>query len=152
MTTSQTIEKFIELLWNQRQLNLADELFSDDFIARPFAHQPIWNGTGPESMKHHIQEWLEGVPDLHMKALNILVQGNQSFVRWEMTGTHKGVLYGIPSTGKTIKALGITFFEVKDGKIRELQTLFDALGLMQQLDIVPNVGILIQNYLKQLES
>ncbi|NJP10592.1 MAG: ester cyclase [Leptolyngbyaceae cyanobacterium RU_5_1] len=107
----EVIEQFIEQLWNQRQLNLADELFPADFVARPVAHQPRWDGVGSDSMKHHIQEWLEGIPDLHMNAIKVLAQGNQSFVPWEMTGTHTGVLYGVPPTGKPIRALGITFLK-----------------------------------------
>lgn len=150
--TRLVIEQFVEQLWNQRQLNLADELFPDDFVARPFAHQPMWDGVGPDSMKHHIQEWLAGVPDLYMNAINVMVQGNQSFVQWEMTGTHTGVLYGVPPTGKSIRALGITFFEIENGKIRELQTLFDALGFMQQLDVLPDAGTLIQTHLSQFQT
>lgn len=69
-----------------------------------------------------------------------------------MTGTHTGILYGIPPTNKPIRALGITFFEIENGKIRELQTLFDALGLMQQLGVLPDAGTLIHNYLSQLQT
>ncbi|WP_339366879.1 ester cyclase [Calothrix sp. 336/3] len=152
MSTQEVIDKFVELLWNQRQFDLADELFLDNFIARPFAHQPMWDGTGAESMKHHIHGWLEGLPDLQMQPLNVMVQGNQSFVRWEITGTHKGFLYGLPPTGKIIKGKGITFFEVENGKILELQTLFDALGLMQQLHVIPDAVTFIQNHINHLQQ
>ena len=152
MKINEVIETFIEQLWNQRQFQWAEELFPTNFVARPIAYQSIWHGTGPESMKQHIQEWLQGVPDLHMQPINTLIQGNQCFVRWEMSGTHTGVLYGVPATGKPIKALGITFFEIENGKIRELQTLFDALGLMQQLEVLPDAIALIQEHLRQLEN
>jgi steroid delta-isomerase-like uncharacterized protein len=146
MTAYEIVETFVELLWNQRQLALADELFPADFVAEPIAHQPLWQGTGPESMKHHIQEWLEGLPDLHMHTVSMMVQDNQVWSRWEMTGTHNGILYGIPPTGKPIKALGITLFEIEDGKIRSLKTLFDGLGLMQQLEVLPDAATLIANH------
>jgi steroid delta-isomerase-like uncharacterized protein len=133
MTAHEIVETFVELLWNQRQLAL-------------IAHQPLWQGTGPESMKHHIQEWLEGLPDLHMTTLTMMVQDNQVWSRWEITGTHNGTLYGIPPTGKSIKALGITLFEIEDDKIRSLKTLFDGLGLMQQLEVLPNAATIIANH------
>jgi steroid delta-isomerase-like uncharacterized protein len=147
MNAKEIVEKFVEKLWNQRQLELADNLFSANFVAEPIAHQPIWQGTGPESMKHHIQEWLEGLPDLQMNTIALMEQNNQIWSRWEMTGTHHGVLYGIPPTGQPIKALGVTLFEIEDNKIRALKTIFDGLGLMQQLGVFPDAGTLIANHL-----
>jgi steroid delta-isomerase-like uncharacterized protein len=149
MTAKEIVETFVEKLWNQRQLALADYLFPADFVAEPIAHQPLWQGTGPESMKHHIQEWLEGLPDLHMTTLAMMVQDNQVWSRWEMTGTHNGVLYGIPPTRKPIKAIGVTLFEIEDNKIRSLKTIFDGLGLMQQLEVLPDAGTLVANHLRK---
>jgi steroid delta-isomerase-like uncharacterized protein len=150
MNARDIVETFSEVLWNQRQLALADDLFPADFVAEPIAHQPMWQGTGPDSMKHHIQEWLAGVPDLHMQTLAMLVQDHQVWSRWVITGTHRGVLYGLPPTGQPIKALGITLFEIENNQIRSLQTLFDGLGLMQQLGVLPDAGTLIQNHLNHL--
>jgi steroid delta-isomerase-like uncharacterized protein len=147
MDTHEIIETFVEKLWNQRQLEWAEDLFPEDFVAEPIAYQSMWQGTGPDSMKHHIQEWLEGVPDLQMYPISTMAQDNQVWVRWEMTGTHRGVLYGVPPTEQTIKALGVTLFTIEDGKIRTLRTLFDGLGLMQQLGVLPDAGTLIRNHL-----
>jgi predicted ester cyclase len=152
MDAQEVITIFVEKLWNQRQLALADDLFPPDFVAEPIAHQPMWQGTGPDSMKHHIQEWVDGVPDLQMKFIASTTQGTQIWVRWEILGTHSGVLYGVPPTGRNIRALGVTLFEIDQGKIRKLQTIFDALGLMQQLDVLPDAGTLIQNHLSRFSS
>jgi steroid delta-isomerase-like uncharacterized protein len=149
MQPSEILETFMEKLWNQRQLELADDLFPADFVAEPIAHQPVWQGTGPESMKHHIQEWLAGVPDLQMKPIATVIQDPQIWVRWEMTGTHNGTLYGVPATDRPITALGVTLMEIKDHKIRTLRTIFDGLGLMQQLGVLPDAGTLIRNHLMQ---
>jgi steroid delta-isomerase-like uncharacterized protein len=147
MNAREIVEIFVESIWNQRQLALADKLFSADFVAEPIAYQSSWQGKGPESMKHHILEWLEGVPDLHINTLAMIAQDNRVWTRWEMTGMHHGILYGIPPTGKLVKAIGITLFEVEDSKISSLQTIFDGLGLMQQLEILPDTATLIGNYL-----
>jgi steroid delta-isomerase-like uncharacterized protein len=147
MNAREIVETFVELLWNQRQLALADDLFPADFVAEPIAYQPLWQGTGPESMKHHIQEWLEGLPDLYMTTLAMMTQDNRVWTRWEMTGMHKGVLYGIPPTGQSIKAPVVTLFEIEDNKIRSLKTIFDGLGLMQQLRVLPDAAALIKSYL-----
>lgn len=149
MNARKIVETFVEKLWNQRQLALADDFFPADFAAEPIAYQSLWQGTGPESMKHHIQEWLAGLPDLKMNTIATMAQDNQVWSRWEMTGTHNGVLYGIPPTGQPIKALGVTLFEIEDNKIRSLKTLFDGLGLMQQLEVLPDAATLIANHLNR---
>jgi predicted ester cyclase len=69
-----------------------------------------------------------------------------------MIGTHRGVLYGIPPTGHTIRALGVTLLTIEQGQIHRLQTIFDGLGLMQQLDVLPDAGPLIQSHLSHLSS
>jgi steroid delta-isomerase-like uncharacterized protein len=149
MNAREIVETFVEQLWNQRQLALADDLFPSDFVAEPIAYQSLWQGTGSESMKHHIQEWLKGLPDLQMNTIAMMVQDDRVWSRWEMTGTHDGVLYGIPPTGKPIRALGVTLFEIENNKIRSLETIFDGLGLMQQMGVLPDAGTLIANYLGQ---
>ena len=152
MNADEIVEIFTEKVWNQRQLELVDDLFPENFVAKPIAHQPMWIGTGPESMKHHIQEWLEGVPDLQMQTIEKVVEGDRVVVQWEMMGTHRGMLYGVPATGRSIKALGVTVYKVENGKIQDLQTAFDGLGLLQQLGVLPDAGNIIQNYLKQLNQ
>lgn len=151
MYAREVVETFVEKLWNQHQWRLADDLFPADFVAEPIAHQSSWQGVGPENMNHHIQEWLEGVPDLHMTAITTIAQDNHVWVRWAIIGTHQGVLYGIPPTGQPIRALGVTLFEIANNQIRTLKTLFDGLGLMQQLAVLPDTHTLIQNHLKHLD-
>lgn len=148
MTAVELVEIFFEQIWNQNRLDQADALFPPDFVAAPVAHQPMWPGSGPESMKHHIQEWRSGIPDLQMQPIAVIAQGDQVAVQWQMVGTHAGVLYGVSATGRAVKAQGITIFVMAHSQIRELRTAFDALGLLQQLDVLPEAGTLIQHFLE----
>lgn len=54
-----------------------------------------------------------------------------------MRGTHKGVYFGIPSTGKQVTMNGISIFHISDGKLVQEWTVFDALGTLQQLGVAP---------------
>jgi hypothetical protein len=40
-------------------------------------------------------------------------------------------------------------FNIENNQICTLRTLFDGLGLMQQLEILPDAGTLIENYLSR---
>ena len=61
-------------------------------------------------------------------------------VRWTGQGTHDGNLAGIPPTGKHIGVEALTLFQLRDGKIVEMWDCWDALGLLQQVGVVPKMG------------
>jgi predicted ester cyclase len=60
--------------------------------------------------------------------------------RWSCRGTHKGDLNGIAPTGKQFAISGVTVARVANGKIVEGWVNWDALSLMQQLGVVPELG------------
>ena len=55
-------------------------------------------------------------------------------------GTHKGDFQGIPPTSKQVTVTAITIERVVGGKIVEHWIEMDALGMMQQLGVVPSPG------------
>ena len=59
------------------------------------------------------------------------------FVRLIFKGTHTGVFFGIPATGKSVDLDGATIVKMKDGKIASEQDFFDNMDLMTQLGLVP---------------
>jgi predicted ester cyclase len=61
-------------------------------------------------------------------------------VRWTTRGTHKGELMGIPTTGKSVVVTGIDIFHISSGKVVESWANWDALGMMQQLGVIPPMG------------
>jgi predicted ester cyclase len=60
--------------------------------------------------------------------------------RWTLTGTHNGNLMGVPPTGKRVDCSAITIQRIAGGVIVEGWTIFDALGMMQQIGVVPSPG------------
>jgi hypothetical protein len=55
-------------------------------------------------------------------------------------GTHKGDLNGIAPTGKQFNITGVSIARFTNGKMSEGFVNWDALGLMQQLGVVPELG------------
>lgn len=55
-------------------------------------------------------------------------------------GTHLGDLLGIPASGKQVTMEGITILRIEEGKIVERWGRIDALGLLQQLGVIPPLG------------
>ena len=55
-------------------------------------------------------------------------------------GTYKGDLSGIAATGKQFTISGIIVARLANGKIAEAFVNWDALGLMRQLGVVPELA------------
>jgi len=49
-------------------------------------------------------------------------------------------MMGVPPTGKRIEVTGITVNRISGGKIAEDWTVWDSLGLLRQLGVVPAPG------------
>ena len=72
-------------------------------------------------------------PDLHYTVDEAIVAGDKVTTRWTAAGTHQGEFFGNPATQKSITMLGITVFQVDDGKIVKLWNVWDLAGLLGQL-------------------
>ena len=57
--------------------------------------------------------------------------------RWTATGTHRGELFGIAPTGRTMTVTGILITRFDGGRIAEEWESYDALGMLQQLGAAP---------------
>jgi predicted ester cyclase len=145
MTEAEDVVQRFYSMWNDRNLELAEELFLPNFRAAPIAYEAVWEGEGPGSMRHHLMSWLLGMPDLRMQEIRRVSEGSWVASHWEMYGTHKGVLYGVAATGLKLRATGTTWLEVRDGHITQLRTAFDALGFLQQLGALPDSASILAN-------
>ncbi len=133
------VRRFIEELWNNRNLDTADEIFAADCVT----HQ-LRSGAGlvaaarsPEVVKKHVTEWLVGFPDLHFTIEQMVAEADQVVARTVMQGTHSGVWLGVAPTGKQVNIRMITIHRIANGKIAEDWVLVESLGFFQQLGLIP---------------
>jgi len=68
---------------------------------------------------------------------DIIAEGETVIARWSCRGTHKGDLSGIAPTGKQFTISGVSIARFSGSKMAEGYVNWDALGLMQQLGVVP---------------
>lgn len=125
--------RFFEELCNDRNGAVADEIVAADYVAHG-PQAPL--AEGPEGVKARIsvyQDALDGYWDVQ----EIHSAGDRVVVRWIGRGTHIGELMGVPPTGASIAVDAITIFRIVAGKIAEEWTVWDALGLLQQVGAVP---------------
>jgi steroid delta-isomerase-like uncharacterized protein len=129
------VRRFLEEIFTAGNLELVDELFAPDFVL----HDPVLpeEVSGPEGMKRYVSMYRVAYPDTHFTIEDQIAEGDEVVTRWTGQGTHEGELMGIPPTGKQVTVTGIEVDRVSSGKIQETWVNYDALGMMQQLGVVP---------------
>jgi steroid delta-isomerase-like uncharacterized protein len=118
-------------------LDAADEIYAPNYIS----HQPAGEGDirGVEAIKEFAAGIREAFPDTEATIEDQIAEGDKVVTRFTSRGTHQGETEDFgPPTGTRIEVTGITIEQFsEEGKIVEDWTNFDALGLLQQLGLVP---------------
>jgi len=113
---------------------MVEDLLSDDF-------QYVGDGN-PAIDKQQYIGFMRGVlsagmTEMDMEFLRVVGEGDMVAVDYTNAMTHSGDFYGVPATQKRVMGTGQFMRQVKDGKVvAEWQTT-NALGLMQQLGVIP---------------
>jgi steroid delta-isomerase-like uncharacterized protein len=132
------VRRLIEEVWNRGNLSVVDELFTPNYEHHD-ASSPDF-GRGPESEKKRAALYRTAFPDLQLTIEDIIAEGQTVVARWSCRGTHKGDLSGIAPTGKQVTISGVSIARFTNGKMVEGWVNWDALGLMHQLGVVPELA------------
>ena len=118
-----------------QSVQVADELFGPGYAHHDPSTPDV--GRGPESEKKRATLYRTAFPDIRLNIEDIIAEGETVMARWSCLGTHKGDPSGIAPTGKQFNISGVSIARFANGKMAEGWVNWDALGLMQQLGVVP---------------
>lgn len=131
------LRRFFEELFNQGNLAAADEIVSANYLN----HNPAPGETpGRDGLTQFINYLRTAFRDLNFTIDDQVAEGDKVVTRWTSTGIHQGEFAGISATGKPVVITAINIHRVVDGQIQEGWLNWDALGLLQQLGVVPAAG------------
>ena len=138
--------RFVEEMWNQRKLEVADEIIAPDCITHQLRGGADVAGAprSPELVKREAQAWLVAFPDLRFDLEQMIADEDQVVSRYTLKGTHTGTWNGIPATNKKISVPMMTIHRIRDGKIVEDWVMVGVLILFQQLGILPETAEIIR--------
>src|SRR3954471_4897397 len=106
-------------IFQKGKLEVADEILSPNFVL----HNPVLPEElrkGPEGTKKYASTVIAAVPDRKLVNDDIFAKGDKVLVRWTLSGTNTGPLFGNPPTGKPYVATGFDLFRISNGKIAEM--------------------------------
>lgn len=112
------VRKIVEEMFNRGNLDVAAEIFADDFVDR--GHQQVADKKdGPQGFAEFVKSVRAALPDLNATIQHMVAE--EDFVAmWNTaTATHRGELFGMPPSGKRIQMRDFHFFRFASGKIVE---------------------------------
>jgi steroid delta-isomerase-like uncharacterized protein len=131
------VRRFFDEVVNGGNIDLIDELLTDDFVE----HEEL-PGVEPnrDGVKQFFRMFRSAFPDGSFTPEEMIAEGDTVAVRVTIRGTHQGEFVGVPATGKPVEVAAIDFIHCKDGKMTEHWGVGDMLSLLQQLGAVPAPG------------
>ena len=98
---------------------------------------PLQRFSGRINTLEHYTAWRNAFPNASLTIDQVCSQpydaNNQRIaVRWSVAGKHEGDFENAPASGKPIYILGVTHWELVDGRIAVEKTVFDELSVIAQ--------------------
>ena len=133
------VRRLVDEVLNGGNLALIDELFDPAYL--PHDTSNPGRGGGIAGAREFIAPLHEaGLTDVRYEIEGLMAEGDLVAYRWTLQFVHTGPLMGIPATGRPVAITGADIFRLADGRIVESWVYPDALGMMQQLGILPPMG------------
>lgn len=76
-------------------------------------------------------------PDLAEDLQDIIASGDTVATRWILTGSLQEDYMGVRADGQRITVEGMNFYRLRNGRVTDVWTQFDSVGMLQQLGAIP---------------
>ena len=123
------------VLMNEHDLDAALAVFHPDY--QDHNAPPPGLPSGIEGDRLFFRMLFNAFPDLEVTTEDLIAEDDRVVERLMLRGTHKGAFMGAQPTGKRVTWSFINIYRLTDGKVVELWSEGDHLGLMQQIGLIP---------------
>jgi steroid delta-isomerase-like uncharacterized protein len=131
------VRRIYEELWQEGNLEAIDKYYAADVVSHG---APPGLPPGREGFKVYASMLTSAFSDSDVTIEDQIAEGDRVVTRWSSKGIHTGEFLGVPATGKQVTVRGIGIERIADGQVAEDWGEFDAMGLMQQLGVLPPPG------------
>lgn len=132
------VRRWLQEFWTEGEYAVADEICSEDYAVHD-PHAPD-APPGREGIKDYARHFHQAFSGLRVTLDDLVAEGDKVAARWLAEGTHTGPLGPVPASGKHITMQGADTYRIVNGKLAEAWTLYDRLGMLQQLGVIPEPG------------
>jgi predicted ester cyclase len=131
----QAHRRVIEEVFGKGNYGVLDEACEPGYRA----HDPLTGDADLRQEKENARMYRTAFPDLRASIVGSWADGETVVTQWRMAGTHESELMGMDATGKRCTVEGISIARFRGAKMVESWTQWDALGLMRQIGVAPEL-------------
>ena len=128
------VRRFFDEAYNGRNRGFLQEVYAEGANPDAAAHGGLPGAAGAE---RYLETFLTAFPDLRIEILDLVAEFDVVCCRYIGRGTHTGPLLHLPPTGRAAAMEGLAYFRFAEGRIVESVNRYDAVGLAQQLGLLP---------------
>ena len=121
-------------IWNQRNVEVVDEIVAEDFLNHA---APPGRQRGRQGLKDVVRMFESAFPDFRYEVEDVIAEDEKVAVRDVFRGTHEGDFMGIPATANRVVMEAIHIYRLSGGRLVEHWVARDDLGMMRQLGAIP---------------
>jgi steroid delta-isomerase-like uncharacterized protein len=134
-TSKALVRRLIDEAINKGNFKVVDEILSTDYVYR---EPTVGETRGRAGYQEVVTMYRNAFPDTKLTIEEQIAEGDKVVTRTSGTGTHRGELFGTAPTGKRVSGVpGIVVTRIANGKVVEENWVYDALGMLRQLGVVP---------------
>ncbi|PYC72729.1 hypothetical protein C7C46_25605 [Streptomyces tateyamensis] len=128
--------RYFNEVFNQGDFKTLEEITSPDFVFTLPTHEEPFRGV--EGYKGLVEMLRGCFPDIHFAVEDMVAEDDRVMTRWTARGHHTGIPFptvigDVPAAGNQFHIEGMTWHQIRDGKITEVTANEDGLGLITQL-------------------
>jgi steroid delta-isomerase-like uncharacterized protein len=118
----------------------------EELVSQAFREIPLWfdperatttSAEGRGAVHQDMELFAAAFPDMHATIDELIAEDDRVVVRFTTRGTHTGTFKGVAPTGRAIQWTEVGIVHIVAGHIAAFTTLWDRLGFLQQLGILP---------------
>lgn len=131
------VASWFEQVWNAGDETAIERLMSP---TATFHGLPSPDGgpvVGPAGFKPFFRAFRQAFPDMKIRVLRTVAEGDLVACHCVVTGTHSGPGLGVRASGSPIEIYGMAIAAIRDGQVQEGWNCFDFMSLYQQVGMLP---------------
>src|SRR5262249_46294218 len=128
--------RLLEEGWGKKQYAAFGELCNKE---KYVSHDPLFGDANLDGVIEQSKTYHAAFGDMTMNVLECFGEGDLVCTYWRSEGHQTGTFMGVPASGRSATVEGISVARIENDKIVEDWTQFNALGLLQQIGIIPKL-------------
>jgi steroid delta-isomerase-like uncharacterized protein len=130
------VKVWFDRVWNHGDESVIDRLMSPTATVHGLgAHGEAV--SGPEGFKAFFRAFRAAFPDINIRIMRTICEGDMVACHCAVTGTHAGPGLGVAPSNAPIEIHGVSIARIQNGQIQEGWNCYDFMSLYQQVGMLP---------------